>query len=95
MVDSSDKMRLEDTKKELHSLLKQEKLMGATLLVFCNKQDIPGSLTADEIKEYLDLEEITTRHWGIIPCSAKTGEGLLEGVDWIVNDVAARIFTLL
>lgn len=51
--------------------------MGATLLVFCNKQDIPGSLTADEIKDFLDLEEITTRHWGIIPCSAKTGEGLL------------------
>jgi len=95
VVDSSDKLRLEDTKKELHSLLKQEKLMGATLLIFCNKQDIPGSLTADEIKDFLELDQIDTRHWGIIPCSARTGEGLLEGVDWIVNDIAARIFTYL
>lgn len=51
--------------------------MGATLLIFCNKQDIPGSLTADEIKDFLGLDDIDTRHWGIIPCSAKTGEGLL------------------
>lgn len=47
VVDSSDKLRLEDTKAELHALLRQEKLMGATLLVFCNKQDIPGSLTPE------------------------------------------------
>lgn len=50
VVDSSDKMRLDDTKAELHSLLKQEKLMGATLLIFCNKQDIEGSLSCDQIK---------------------------------------------
>ena len=95
MVDSSDKMRLDDTKAELHSLLKQEKLMGATLLIFCNKQDIEGSLTCDEIKKHLELDSITTRHWGIIGCSARTGDGLLEGIDWIVRDIAGRLFTYL
>jgi len=50
VVDSSDKLRLEDTKSELHNLLKQEKLAGATLLVFCNKQDINGALKVSEIK---------------------------------------------
>ena len=95
VVDSSDKMRLEDTKVELHNLLKQERLMGATLLIFCNKQDIEGSLTTNEIKEYLDLETISTRHWGIIGCSARTGDGLLEGVDWIVKDIAGRLFTYM
>lgn len=69
--------------------------MGATLLIFCNKQDIEGSLTTNEIKEYLDLESISTRHWGIIGCSARTGEGLLEGVDWIVKDIAGRLFTYM
>lgn len=51
--------------------------MGATLLIFCNKQDIEGSLTCDEIKEHLELGSISTRHWGIIGCSARTGDGLL------------------
>ena len=94
VVDSTDKMRLEDCKKELQSLLKQEKLVGATLLIFCNKQDIEGALTGNEIKKFLELENMETRHWGIIPCSAKSGEGLLEGIDWLVYDIASRIFML-
>ncbi len=51
VVDSSDKLRLEDCKYELHNLLKQEKLAGATLLVLCNKQDINGALKVSEIKD--------------------------------------------
>ena len=94
VVDSSDKMRLNDCKKEMHSLLKQEKLVGASLLIFCNKQDIEGALTSDEIKKFLNLEDITTRHWANTPCSAKTGEGLLEGIDWIVYDISSRIFMM-
>ncbi|KAL4496039.1 hypothetical protein ABPG72_015461 [Tetrahymena utriculariae] len=94
VVDSSDKMRLEDCKRELHSLLKQEKLVGATLLIFCNKQDIQGALTCEQIKEFLALDDISTRHWGIIPCSAVTGEGLIEGIDWVVTDIASRIFMM-
>ena len=35
-----------------------------------------------------------SRHWGIIPCSAVTGEGLLDGVDWLVYDIASRIFMM-
>ena len=51
VVDSADKRRLEDCKQELHQLLQEERLLGATLLVFANKQDLPGALTSDEIKE--------------------------------------------
>ena len=35
-----------------------------------------------------------TRHWQIVGCSAYTGEGLLEGFDWLVQDVASRIYVL-
>merc|ERR1712032_243888 len=86
VVDSNDKMRLADCKKELYTCLEQEKLAGATLLIYCNKQDVEGALTPDEIKEFLDLESITTRHWGVIPCSAMTGLGVFEGIDWLVDD---------
>ena len=55
VVDSSDKLRLNDCKDELHNLLKQEKLAGATLLVFCNKQDINGALNVEEIKNIRKL----------------------------------------
>lgn len=51
VVDSSDRLRLEDCRLELHSLLLEDRLAGASLLVFVNKQDIPGSLTQDEIRD--------------------------------------------
>ena len=68
--------------------------MGASLLVFANKQDIEGALTAEQIREELGLDQITTtkRHWRIEACSAFTGAGLAAGVDWLVQDISSRIF---
>ena len=40
----------------------------------------------------LDLRSITTHHWKIWPCSAMTGENLVSGLDWVVNDVASRLY---
>jgi ADP-ribosylation factor-like protein 2 len=50
VVDSADRMRLEACKNELGVLLLEERLAGATLLVLANKQDLPGALSAEEIK---------------------------------------------
>ena len=94
VVDSSDKLRLNDCKDELHNLLKQEKLAGATLLVFCNKQDINGALSVEEIKNVLELENITTRHWIIMPCCGLNGNGLENGLEWLMDDISSRIFML-
>ncbi|CAH1111239.1 unnamed protein product [Psylliodes chrysocephalus] len=94
VVDSADKRRLEDCKAELNLLLQEERLSGATLLVFANKQDLPGALDLDGIKNILELDKIKTHHWKIISCSAVTGENLLTGIDWLISDIAARIFTL-
>lgn len=93
VVDSADRLRLEDCKQELSVLLKEERLAGATLLVFANKQDLPGALSKEAIREALDLEQIKSHHWCIVSCSAVTGENLLTGVDWLLDDISSRIFT--
>ncbi|XP_048734782.1 ADP-ribosylation factor-like protein 2 [Ostrea edulis] len=94
VVDCADRMRLQDCKQELQSLLVEERLAGATLLVFANKQDLPGALPAEKIRELLDLDSIKTHHWLILGCSAVTGENLLKGIDWVIDDIASRIFTM-
>lgn len=94
VVDSADRRRLQDCKQELYGLLVEERLAGATLLVFANKQDLPGALSSDAIKEALDLDNLKTHHWMVIGCSAVTGENLLTGVDWLIDDIASRIFTV-
>jgi ADP-ribosylation factor-like protein 2 len=38
-------------RKELHALLQEERLFGATLLILANKQDIPAALSLQEIEQ--------------------------------------------
>lgn len=87
-------MRLMDCKKELDNLMDQEKLAGSTLLIFCNKTDIEGAMTAEEIGEFLEIGTHDKRNVYICSCSGITGEGLLEGMDWIVDDIKSRIFMM-
>ncbi|KAM7542652.1 hypothetical protein Aperf_G00000016061 [Anoplocephala perfoliata] len=93
VVDSSDRLRLDDCREELSKLLVEERLVGATLLVLANKQDLQGALKPAEIADALNLREITTHHWCIYGCSAITGENLLESVAWLIRDVSSRIFS--
>jgi ADP-ribosylation factor-like protein 2 len=51
VVDSADVWRLEDCRQELHNLLKEERLAGATLLILANKQDQKDALPGSEIEE--------------------------------------------
>jgi len=92
VVDSSDRLRINDCKEELHNLLLEDRLAGASLLVFANKQDIQGSMSDGEIRDSLDLRSIKSHNWKIWPCSAMTGKNLVEGLDWVVGDVAQRLY---
>ena len=51
VVDSADLARLEDCRAELHALLQEERLFGATLLIFANKQDVPSALPVEELEK--------------------------------------------
>lgn len=51
VVDSADPQRLADCARELHSLLREERLSGATLLVLANKADLPGALSLQDIRQ--------------------------------------------
>merc|ERR1712187_566443 len=82
VIDSSDERRLEESGTELKELLAEDKLANVPLLIFANKQDLLQAVPADEIMQALDLTSISDRTWTIQACSAKTGEGLHEGMQW-------------
>ncbi|CEM02067.1 unnamed protein product [Vitrella brassicaformis CCMP3155] len=85
VIDSADRRRLEESGEELNELLQQDKLGGIPLLVFANKQDLLQALSAQEIAEQLSLHAIRDRTWNIQACSAKTGDGLQDGMEWLVT----------
>ena len=87
VIDSNDRDRMAIAKAELDRLLKDPVLAGATLLVLCNKQDLPQRLIPSQIVDILNLKCDDTltrgRKWFVQGCCAPSGEGLFEGLDWL------------
>ncbi|KAF2092746.1 ARF/SAR superfamily [Rhizodiscina lignyota] len=92
VVDSTDRERMDDCRQELGSLLLEERLSGASLLVFKNKSDVSGAMSEDEVRKALQLDNIKTHLWKIMSCSAMTGLNLQEGLAWVVEDAKNRLF---
>ncbi|CAB3405073.1 unnamed protein product [Caenorhabditis bovis] len=94
VVDSSDRERLAQCADELHKLLQEEKLAGASLLVLANKCDVPSAVDVNTIAKILDLQSINSHHWKIFSCCALSGERLIQAMTWLCDDVGSRIFIL-
>ena len=87
VIDSADKNRVEETGEELSQLLEEDQMNGVPLLVLANKQDLVNALSAKDVAEGLNLFSIRDRPWQIQPCSAKTGEGLKDGMEWLIKQI--------
>lgn len=90
VIDSADRKRFEETGQELAELLDEEKLSGVPVLLFANKQDLLTAAPASEIAEGLNLHTIRDRMWQIQSCSALTGEGIQEGMNWVCKSVNSK-----
>ena len=100
VVDSADVDRLNLAKVELAAILKvsfftctysqEDELKGVSLLVFANKQDLPGALNGAKISEALGLTEIRDRKWTLFESSATNGKGLTDGFDWLADELCAE-----
>jgi len=85
VVDSADSERIGVSKDELLAMLEEDELKSASLLVFANKQDLPGAMSSAEVSEALGLPALRNRQWAIFKTSAIKGDGIYEGLDWLVN----------
>merc|ERR1712087_326612 len=82
VVDSNDRDRIEDAREELSKMLVEEEMREAVVLVYANKQDLPGSMSTTEVADKLGLHDLR-RQWFIQSACATSGEGLYEGLDWL------------
>merc|ERR1719491_2031103 len=86
VVDSSDRVRFEESSTELKQLLENTQLANIPLLVFANKQDMATAAPLDEITGHLGLGDRGAT--SIMACAATKGDGLEEGMSWLVGVVA-------
>jgi len=94
VVDSNDRDRIDDSndyehsaKEELNRMLAEDELRDAVLLVFANKQDLPNAMKVQEVTERLGLNKLRNRQWFIQGASAPMGDGLYEGLDWLIDQL--------
>lgn len=90
VVDSTDRERISVTKEELYKMLAHEDLKKAGLLIFANKQDVKECMTVAEISQFLKLTSIKDHQWHIQACCALTGEGLCQGLEWMMSRLKIR-----
>uniref|UniRef100_A0A8C4Q2A0 ADP-ribosylation factor-like protein 1 n=2 Tax=Eptatretus burgeri TaxID=7764 RepID=A0A8C4Q2A0_EPTBU len=90
VVDSCDRDRIGISKNELVTMLEEEELRKAVLLVFANKQDITGAMSVTEMASTLGLSAIKDRKWQIFKTSAIKNLGLEEGMEWLSDTLKAR-----
>ncbi len=78
---------MEEATDELWRILVEDELIDAPVLFYLNKIDIPHGLTQDDVIKKMRLNDIRNRQWFLQPCSAHTGDGLYEGLDWLIRAV--------
>ena len=87
VIDSADTERIDECAFELGELMKEKVLEGVPVLIFANKQDLMKAMDHAEISEKLGLSGQNDRAYQIQPCSAKSGDGLEEGMEWLVEEI--------
>jgi len=90
VVDSNDRERIDEAKQELHRIINDREMRDALLLVFANKQDLPQAMSPAEITDKLALHRLRDRNWFVQPSCATTGDGLLDGLTWLNQNVKAK-----
>ena len=77
-----DKKKYQKSKEVLHDLIKKNSKPNFPVLVFLNKKDLEN-FDDFEMKKFLDLDSFDGIDSMLFCCSAKTGEGLWEGIEWL------------
>uniref|UniRef100_A0A1I8PPB7 ADP-ribosylation factor-like protein 6 n=1 Tax=Stomoxys calcitrans TaxID=35570 RepID=A0A1I8PPB7_STOCA len=88
VIDANDKMRMVVVKEELDILLQHPDLIDRQIpiLFYGNKNDCENSLSSVNIAAALELTKCD-KAWHICSSSAKTGDGLEEGIQWLIQQV--------
>ncbi|KAF4317241.1 hypothetical protein BBO99_00008132 [Phytophthora kernoviae] len=74
VVDAADHERVEEAKQALHLIFEAEELANTKLLVYANKQDQPNAMSAQELREKMELSEVTKNPTHVQACIATAGD---------------------
>jgi signal recognition particle receptor subunit beta len=90
VIDSFDLENLEESKSEFHKLITNAELKNTIILIYANKQDISKAKSVADLIQIYGFDQIKSHQWHIQQCSAKTGEGLMNGLQWLSDQLVYK-----
>ena len=87
VIDAHDRDRIEESKDVFDKMIMSEHLEGVPLLILANKQDLPECMGVREVKPVFNQSAhlIGQRDCLVTPVCALTGDGVDEGIRWLVQ----------
>ena len=83
VVDCADVDRVARAAAEFRAIVGDPLMRGAGILVFANKQDLPGAMSSADLCAAFGMGDLRGRRWHVQGAVATRGEGLYEGLDWL------------
>ena len=90
VIDSQDDENFEESKAQFHKVISHPNLKNTIILIFANKQDLPGAKDVNKLIEDYEFDKIKNHIWKIQSCSALKGEGLITGIKWLSEQLLFR-----
>lgn len=92
VVDATDRIRMCVVRDELEYLLEHKSVKNVSFpILFCaNKQDLNNAMKPVEIAKLLRLKTISSKPWQICATNALNGDGVENGIDWLVNQLLKK-----
>ncbi|CAF0790494.1 unnamed protein product [Adineta steineri] len=91
VIDSHDVERLNESKDDMDRMLGEDELRDIPLLIYLNKIDLPNGLKQEYAIKEMKLNDIRNRQWYVQSCSAYTGDGVHEGLDWLMRAMKSHL----
>lgn len=88
VVDAADHERISEARDSFEAVMQNEQLSGLPVLVCANKQDLPG---LQDIGSIFDPTATAGLHpFRVQSICALNGDGVKDGVEWIVSNLRTR-----
>jgi len=95
LVDVADTERLNESKRELISLMGDETIANAPVLILGNKIDKQGAVSEDQLRQFFQIQttgkgkvpidQLQSRPIEVFMCSVLRKQGYGEGFQWLAN----------
>ncbi len=85
VIDLVDQRRFSDAQSSLKRMMKIPHLKNIPLALFFNKSDLLENFPDQNLLHVLEIDELDGRESQVFQTSAKTGEGIIEGINWLTS----------